>query len=335
MGLYLENGYVNIKYTLSHKCPFTFLLGGRATGKTYGSILYAIENNITFAFMRRTQTQLEMLNKPELNPFIPVASDTGIPIEVVSVNRQLSNILVGEDKVNLGFMSAMSTFVNLRGFSAENTKLMIYDEFIPEVHERAIKHEDSVIFNAYESINRNRELKGNPPLQCLFLSNSNFLASPILLALKIADIIPQMRDRGQTEYINTQRGIAIYNLWDSPISEQKKETALYKATRGTSFEEMAIYNSFGADETRDIAPMSIKGCKLLGRVGDVYIYSYSGGWYISTRCSGKPRREYDYTIEDIQRFKRDNPRCWERMIKHQIRYENYYCKNIIRGMYIT
>lgn len=334
MGLYLDNGYVNIKYVLSHKCPFTFLIGGRATGKTYGSILYSIENEIPFAFMRRTQTQVELLNKPELNPFIPVATDTGINIDIVSVNKQLSNIYTGEQHNYAGFMAAMSTFVNLRGYSAENIKLMIYDEFIPEVHERAIKHEDTVIYNVYESINRNRELRGEAPLQCLFLSNSNFLASPILLSLKIADIIPTMRDKGQVEYINKQRGIAIYNLWNSPISEQKKETALYKATRGTEFENMSIYNSFGDDETRDIAPMSLKGCKLLARIGDVYIYSYSGGWYASQHGAGKAKKEYDYTVEDIQRFKRENTKCWERIIKRQIRYENFYCKNILRGMYL-
>ena len=334
MGLYLDNGYINIKYALSHKCPFTLIIGGRGTGKTYGAIKEAIDSNIHFAFMRRTQTQLEMLNKPELNPFIPIAEDLHISLTLDTVNKQLSNIYKGDDKEYIGFMSAMSTFVNLRGFSADSTKLMIYDEFIPETHERAIKHEDTAFFNVYETINRNRELQGKPPLQCLLLSNSNFLASPILLTLKLADIIPAMRDKGQVEYINPQRGIALFNLWNSPISEQKKETALYRATRGTEFENMAIYNQFGNDDLKDVSPMSLKGCKLLSRVGDVYIYSYSGGWYVSRHGAGKARKEYDYTIEDISRFKRENPRCWERIIKHQIRYENFYCKNILRGMYM-
>ena len=59
--LYLDNGYLNIPYVLGYKMPFTFVIGGRGTGKTYGALKYAIENKLNIALIRRTQTQIDML----------------------------------------------------------------------------------------------------------------------------------------------------------------------------------------------------------------------------------------------------------------------------------
>ena len=170
-----------------------------------------------------------------------------------------------------------------------------------------MKNESNAFNNCYETINRNREIKGRDPLQALLLSNSNFLASPILLALGLADVLPAMRDKGQTEWINQKRGIALFNLWNSPISQQKRDTALYRATAGSSFGQMALDNDFALDDLRDVRPMSLNGCRLLARIGKVYLYSYSQGWYVSLHGNGKPRREYEITPEDVRRFKTENP----------------------------
>lgn len=340
MPLYLDNGYLNIDYVLSKKCPFTLVIGGRGTGKTYGAICYAIDQNKTIAFIRRTQTQIDLLSKPDLNPFLAVGSDRNIRIFTAQASKQHSNIIirdpeyVKEDR-ELGFMAALSTFSNMRGFSADKTDLLIYDEFIPETHERSLNNEENAFFNMYETINRNRELKGADPLQCLLLSNSNFLASPILMALGLANILPAMRDKGQTEYINRSKGIALFNLWNSPISEKKRQTALYKAVSGSTYSMMALDNTFALDDLRDISPRSLKGCKLLARIGTVYIYrDPNEGWYVSMHGAGQPRKEYEITPEDVRRFKTENPMCWSRIMQRKIRYENFQCKHILMGLYM-
>lgn len=333
MKLYQENGYLDIDYVLSKQCPFTLVLGGRATGKTYGAICHALDHKKYFAFIRRTQTQIDLLSKPDLNPFQAVASDRHIDLHTAPLSKQHSAIL--HDSEQIGFMAALSTFSNMRGFSSDNTTLLIYDEFIPETHERAINNEDTVFFNMYETINRNRELQGQQPLQALLLSNSNFLASPILLALGLTDVLPGMRDRGQTEYISRDRGIALFNLWNSPISEQKKQTALYKATAGSSFASMSIDNAFSLDDLRDIGSRPLKGCKLLARVGPVFIYKDPAGlWYVSMHGAGKPKREYEITPEDVRRFKRENPNGYNRIMQRKIRYENFQCKHTLTSLYL-
>lgn len=337
MPLYLNNGYLNIDYILGKKCPFTLVIGGRGTGKTYGALCYALDHKKDIAFIRRTQTQIDLLSKPDLNPFQAIAYDRNLLISTEQASKQHSLILLGagEEQQQIGFMAALSTFSNMRGFSSEHTDLLIYDEFIPEAHERSIHNEETAFFNMYETINRNRELKGSEPLQCLLLSNSNFLASPILLALGLADVLPAMRDKGQTEYINRQRGIALFNLWNSPISEQKRHTALYKAVSGSTFSSMALDNNFSMDDLRDISPRSLKGCKLLARIGKVYLYrEQSGYWYVSMHGAGTPKREYEITEEDVRRFKRENPMCYARIMQRKIRYENFQCKHTLTGLYM-
>ena len=38
MKMYLNNGYLNMKDILTNKYHFVFMIGGRGTGKTYGTL---------------------------------------------------------------------------------------------------------------------------------------------------------------------------------------------------------------------------------------------------------------------------------------------------------
>ena len=46
--LYLENGYVNMAKIIETDVPFIFVIGGRGTGKTYGTLQYMLNQNSTF-----------------------------------------------------------------------------------------------------------------------------------------------------------------------------------------------------------------------------------------------------------------------------------------------
>ena len=64
MGLYDNNGYLDIEKIIRCGQPFIFIVGGRGTGKTYGMLKYVLDNNIPFIYMRRTQAQADIINKP-------------------------------------------------------------------------------------------------------------------------------------------------------------------------------------------------------------------------------------------------------------------------------
>lgn len=251
-NIYLPNGYLNIDYILAFPVPFIFCVGGRGTGKTYGILKHVLETGEKFIYMRRTQAQSDLINKPEFSPFKSIERDLDIKIVSVPVSKYNAAFYYGEEHEDklvptgapIGYTMALSTVSNLRGFDMSDCTLLIYDEFIPEKHERPLKNEAAALWNAYETINRNRELIGDKPLKVIALANANDIHNPIFTDLEIVDKVHSMEQRGQVVSINEGRGYAVVLLSGSPISEKKRGTALYRLTQGSDFERMALDNSY-------------------------------------------------------------------------------------------
>lgn len=340
MALYLDNGYVNIEYCLNFKCPFTFVIGGRGTGKTFGAQKYCIENNLIYMLMRRTQSQTDLISKPDFSPVNPVLEYLE-KVPVIESASKYNGLIFSKENVDAeektlqGYTSALSTFSNLRGFDGSNIKILLYDEFIPERHERLIKNEADAFFNVYETINRNRELQGTPPLTALCLSNSNSLASPIFTALNLVKTLERMQNKGQSEYINRETGIAIFLLYNSPISSLKSNTALYRATRETEFSKMSLANEFSYDDLGDVKSIPLNsGWKLFCKFGEMYFYNKNGLWYISKHGAGTPGKEYAFTDIGIKKFAHDYPGSYQRIINHKIIYEDFSVKSLFTNIFI-
>lgn len=340
MGLFLKSGYVDMRYCLNFKCPFTIVLGGRATGKTFGAQLTCIEDSKIYMLMRRTQAQADLISKPDFSPVNPVLEYLNRVPVIESATKYNGLIFSAPDaeaetRTFHGYTGALSTFSNLRGFDGSAIDVLLYDEFIPERHERLIKNEADCFFNVYETINRNRELQGREPLTALLLSNSNSLASPILQALGLVKVLERMQEKGQVEYINRDRGIAIFLLNNSPISAEKANTALYKATANTDFAKMSLANEFAYDDMTDVKSISLQsGWKLFARFGDIFIYGKNNLWYMSRHGAGQAAREYENTDIGIKKFVHDYPNSYSRIINHLIIYEDYGIKSLFTSIFI-
>lgn len=287
--IYLDNGYINIEKILNYNQPFNFIIGGRGTGKTYGALKYLYYSNTRFMLMRRTQAQCDLINKPEFNPFKALAADDDLNIAVKSISKYNSMIIEDneEDYKLLGYTCALSTIANMRGFDASDVKLLLYDEFIPERHERQLKNEGTAFLNAYETINRNRELKGEDPLQVLCLANAFNMANALFLEFGLVGIAEKMILKDNDLYINRDKGILICLLNDSKISEQKRETALYRITSG-AYTDMALNNDFAYNDSSDIHSRALKEYKIVCTIGEISIYKNKGKreFYISEHRSG-------------------------------------------------
>ncbi len=335
--LYLENGFADIDYIYNRGMTFNFVIGGRGTGKTYGMLKKLITDNIRFCFMRRTQSQLDAISKPETSPFKAVLADMGVTwaLDPVPAGKNIYayyKTTFDEDHKPIygdlqGYALALSTISNLRGFDMTDVECLVYDEFIPERHERAIKHESDAFFNAYETINRNRELRGQKPLKVMCLANSNDYAAPLLIGLKLVTTISKMIDQGKTEYINPQRSIGIYLLTDSPISTAKSQTALYKLTSQTSFAEMAINNAFEGMGDPDVHSVNLAEYAPAAGLGELTIYRHKseGLYYISEHESGSVGH-YSADSIDIKRFFASHRSVLMAAIYGKIIYENNLCK---------
>jgi len=334
MNIYLDSGYLDMRKIQALNIPFNFIVGGRSIGKTYGVLDMVINDNIKFILMRRTQTQTDLINKPEFSPFKPIAIDNNITILSKPISKYNAGIYVNDEEIARGFTCALSTISNIRGFDASEIILLIWDEFIAEKHERPLKHEADAFLNAYETINRNRELKGLKPLQVICLANANDLANPIFIELGLVKITQKMRRKGQETYINKERGIAIFLLDKSDISKAKSNTAVYRLTSGSDFEEMSIKNKFSGDKPSRINSRVLTEYKPLVVIGELCIYEHKSNrtLYATTHVLGSPPR-YQMSDADRARFIRAYRWIWDEYLENNIEFEEYLCEILLTKAY--
>lgn len=333
MQIYNKDGYVNIPEILKHEAIFIFIYGGRGTGKTYGALEHFIEHKEKFIYMRRLDAQVQIVKKDDMQPFKTLNRDKGWNIRPFSINKYISAfyesdvdendhvIPVGESK---GLLTALSTFSNLRGVDGSDIKIICIDEFIPELNERPIKGEADAIFNAYETINRNRELNGEDPIKMLFLANSNRIDNPIFMELNLITVADNMRKKGLELFYDKKRRMLLIDLAKSKISEEKSVTALYDLTRGTDFYNMAIKNTFLNEERGRIATKPIKEYRPICSIGEICIYKHKSKkeYYVTGFKSGSPVT-YGTGERDRERFRKDFIHVWRAYMKKLVVFEAY------------
>lgn len=332
INLYTDEGYLDFRAVRDAGYPFTLIIGGRGTGKTYGALRSCVEDDIVFAFMRRRQTQVDIINKPEFSPIRPICRDIGEQITSRPLVKGICGfyryeIEDGKEIITgppLGFTCALSTLSNVRGFDASHVQMLLYDEFIPEKGERVLPNEADTLFNAYETINRNRELDGGRPLQMICMANSNDLSTPVLASLGLIRKIDKMLKTGQQVYTDDKRGLLLVLLRDSPISEAKGDTALYRLTRGSDFASMALDNAFSYEDRGAIVSRPLREYKPVVAVGEICIYEHKSKrrFYTATHTEGAPVT-FTAGDADLQRFRRSFGWLWREYLADTMEFEEY------------
>lgn len=311
MNLYHDSGYPRMNLVFEDKAPFCVCVGGRGIGKTFGALDYLIAHNIPFIYMRRTQAQIDACKIPELNPFKALNRVKGTDIVASAIGKSVAGFYHGENvdgkvvavgkPVAIGF--PLSTFSNIRGIDASDYDVLLFDEVIPEPRERPIADESGAFLNAVETISRNRELDGRPPLKVVLLSNSNDLKCGVLDAIGAQRPLDKMAARGR-EYGTFHGGaLAIYRFRDSPISERKRHTALYQVANNKDFRGMALDNSFNAETYRNVVNRPLVEYVQLASCGGVTVCRHKGnGSYYVIEGESAPLR-YNSAAQGVKAFK--------------------------------
>lgn len=346
-SIYTSEGWLDVPAILRMGYPFTFITGGRGTGKTFGALRHARERSSPghrFMLLRRTQVQLELIGKQEFSPFKAVDAATGTMTCSTPLSKNTVGFYNGQETDDgrlvpsgplLGYGAALSVFSNLRGFGGgEECDLVIFDEFIPQAQERPIKDEAGALWNCMETLGRNRELAGKDPMQLLCLANANTLGNPIFLDLGLVTTAERMRAVGREIWTDDKRGILLVILQQSPISEAKRETALYKLQQGSDFAKMALDNDFSYEERSIIGRADLKELVPVAAIGEICIYRRkSGGYYISGHRSGSPD-SYGTGPGERARFKRRYLWLWQAYMKRKIMFEQYV-DEVLFNKYMT
>lgn len=321
-NLYNEQGYLNFKGIVEQGYPFNFIWGGRGTGKTFGALEYCIKNKQVFMYSRTKQTQLDIIKNTELTP-VKAINDfhhTNIQPFPISKIAGFYECVVNEDGKNipdglpLGYASAISTISNLRGFSAEDVKIWIYDEFIPQKGDKVQRGVAESFLHGYETMNRNRELQGKPPIQVFCLSNSDNVGCELFAQLGLIRKVSEMSRKKQESYYIKDRGIALFNLCNSPISKLKAETSLYKMTgKDSGFAQLSLENEFFDMDFSDVKSQKLTEYIPLLFFGEIAVYTHKSQerLYVCKHRQGTPEESYNaVTDKAILALKRKYSWIW-------------------------
>ena len=344
MNLYTPEGWVDAPAIMAGALTFNIIVGGRGTGKTFGFLeQLRLDNPRPFLLMRRTQVQADLISNPRFSPLLALDRVRGCHTITKKINKYIGGIYEAEVNKDgtmeaygppLGYTAALSSIHNVRGYSADVDDI-IFDEFNPEKGERqTISDEFNSFRNAYETLNRNRELEGRDPIRVWMLSNSNTLGNPYFIGLRIVEQVDKMIRKGQEVWKDPERGLMVVNLAASPISEKKAATALYRLTGPDEFTGMALGNEFSQEARSRTGSIPLRELIPLVQIGELQIYRHKGGrqLYGSLHRSGAPEV---FSTDDagVARFRAKYGWLWEYYMEDQIIWQTYLPELLFRKFF--
>ena len=194
-------------------------------------------------------------------------------------------------------------------------------------------NEFSAFVNAYETINRNRELTGAPPLKAVLMSNSDLLYSSIVTGMGIADHLVEMQEDG-IEVLEHSPDVLLIRPDNPVFHAEKAKTALYRVTAGSEFSEMALNNRFTVEDRSRIREMPIREYNIVCIYKDICIYKHksNGTWYVTREKSGSPK-EYGSTDADRRRYLREQMAVWKAFNKRKVYFKNVDVQSVFLEIY--
>ena len=131
--------------------------------------------------------------------------------------------------------------------------------------------------------------------------------------------------------IDRSRDCALYLFRDSKISEQKKNTALYRLTKGTTFQAMSIDNNFEDLVGVKVCSKNLKEYRPICCIGEITIYKHKSNktYYVSMHKMGAPE-EFSISEADVMRFRRKFTYLMDAYLYDNIDFEEYTCESLFR-----
>ena len=300
--IYTKEGWVNWDWIMQDPAVFIMGVGSRGVGKTYGLFKWCIEHHEKFIYVRRLRTQLDICATSSGNPFQKINSDLHIDIRPFKSEGIISFRYDNRAGEEVAAGVALSTVSTVRGIDFSSYNIIVFDEAVPMVGEKPIKHEFDSFLNFVETVSRNRELLGDKPVKVILLGNANKLNNPYFSGWKFTKTALKML-RGKQMIYRTPDGSRMMILFqDSPISKRKAQTSLYQ-NANDGFLAMALDNSFRTDET-NIKSEPLIEYRHMVSVGEIGIYRHkSERRYFVSSQQGQPY--YDGYGIQLKMFQQD------------------------------
>lgn len=318
---------MNVPDIIGAGFTFNIILSGRGVGKTFGFLKYMREEAAAglgrFAYLRRLQTQIDICGKAEFNPFKRLDTVYHMSTTVKSISKYSSGFYA-DDMQLLGYGLALSTFGSLRGFDGSDITSILFEECIPKQGEHRLRQEASMLWDAYETINRNRELEGEAPVRLFCIGNSNNTAADLLVDMGLVQRVERMKEKGVELYQDRKRSLQLIVLGATAKGEQKRDTALYRFLgEDSGYSAAALDNDPEEEWGRVNRSRPIREYRPIVTVGDITVYEHKSRYeyYVTSHRSGDPPR-YGTGPMDLERFKiKYKADLWAAMMKNKVVYE--------------
>lgn len=274
----LVNGiYVDIEN--SDLANLNIIIGARGPGKTFSVLKHRIEDSAAdeteqskFIWLRDTEAVVKKIAAGN-SLTAPIEQKTpGFPhVELIKREGDYQFIMnpKSDNWRNLGHLRALSTFHNARGVSYEDVIDITWDEFIPEEGTIIKKNQGAIFLNMYESVNRNRELEGKPPVRITFLSNAEDIYSDVLEDLGVSYILEEMNLNGTKSYRDNDIWIELLDA--AEFREKKKDTFIYRINKNQKFKDKALDNKFVYNKALIKRNVNLKGATGLLNLSNRYV----------------------------------------------------------------
>lgn len=324
------------------------IVGGRSTGKTYSTLNYMLDIKSIFTFLKRTMDDVDLLcvgsktdgdYSMDLSPFKSINRDRGTDIRAIKIQHGIggfySHIDGNANGLPIGYILALSAVTKFKGFDLSDSEFLIFDEFIPNIYDRVNRKEGEQLLDLYKTVSRDREHRTGKPLKLVCLANATSISNPVMNILEITDTVAQMQSTGLDKMYIEDRGIFIHILADNlEFSEREKQTAIYKAMKGTAWADMSFGNKFAYNDFSNVKRESLKNAiplfSLKYKQDEYYIYNKLGT-YIMTYSRGSVSRTYDLNLENDQKrfYIEELFDLRERCIDGQMKFETYSMYDLI------
>ena len=323
MNIYNELGYIDMNKIMELPYDFIFVVAGRGTGKTYSALNHAIEKKVPFILLRTTDKEVQLCANEAGNPFKTLNRDKGYNINIRKINDFLYGIYEDKNSSYSGLVLSLTCFSKTRGLDFSDVQTIIYDEFIPEKIVKRINGIGESLLNAYETVNRNRELQGRTPVKLVCLANALNVNNEIIITFGLASMLQRMKKKKIEVYEDKKRSILLIYPMNSPISQQKKDTALYRINQ--RFNDMSLGNEFRGYYEDNIQSKDLKNYYPFVRYDDMFFYRSKTDMTIyvtKTIKRGYEIEAFDNTDFERKQFIKKYAGLVQKYYKNRLVFEN-------------
>lgn len=323
-----ESDFIDVSYFIDKfNRPFNFFITARGGGKTYSSC-HRWAQGERMLYIRNTDVQLQECLTAFGNPFKKYNSDhnTSYYMERELNHANVYDTPKKESRQNIGYAAALSIFYNIRGVDLSDVTTVWLEEFIQK---KKLSYDQYDAFcHMYETVSRNRELLGEPPLKVIFTSNSQSLNNDILIGFNLVEKIERMRLKGNNLLL--LHDILIYYPKTLRITEKKRKTALYRVTKGSRFQQEAIDNEWAYDDMTNVKSRNLKEYNPVCGIDKIYIYSHKSRneFYVCfSSCNTVPYFKSESSLPLFMRNFGINLR--EAFMRNDIYFNSYLAKKML------